>query len=88
MPSSEQILLAPTPFVIGIPASFILLKKITLPKDVWVIDLDTNSILQPRNEPPLPPMPEREDAYLKAHLYQVIIMRILNLFIFVMFQIR
>ena len=75
MPSSEQILLAPTPFVIGIPASFILLKKITLPKDVWVIDLDTNSILQPRNEPPLPPMPEREDAYLKAHLYQVFIMR-------------
>ena len=50
MPSSEQILLAPTPFVIGIPASFILLKKIQLPNDVWVIDLDANEIYQPKNE--------------------------------------
>ena len=72
MPSSEQILLAPTPYVIGIPASFVLLKKITLPKDVWVIDLDSNKIFQPKNESPLPNMPEREDAQLRAHLYQAL----------------
>ena len=72
MPSSEQILLAPTPFVIGIPASFVLLKKITLPKDVWVIDLDTNNIFQPKAECPLPAIPDREDAQLKSHLYQAL----------------
>lgn len=72
MPSSEQILLAPTPFVIGIPASFVLLKKISLPKDVWVVDLDTNKVYQPKDEPPLPKMPEIEKNQLKNHLFQAL----------------
>ncbi|CBY07943.1 unnamed protein product [Oikopleura dioica] len=72
MPSSEQILLAPTPFVIGIPASFVLLKKINLPQDVWVVDLDTNKIYQPKNEPDLPRLPELETTQLKSHLFQAL----------------
>ena len=72
MPSSEQILLAPTPFVIGIPASFILLKKIQLPSDVWVIDLDANEIYLPKNERKVPSLPETAGTQLKSHLYQAL----------------
>ena len=72
MPSSEQILLAPTPFVIGIPASFVLLKKINLPSDVWVIDLDANEIHKPGNEPEVPRLPEFAGQQLKTHLYQAL----------------
>ena len=34
--------------------------------------MDTNIILQPKEEDPLPNMPDREDAQLKAHLYQAL----------------
>lgn len=40
-----QLLLAPTPYLIGVPASFFLYKKdFTLPEDVWLIDLDSNKV--------------------------------------------
>lgn len=39
-------LLAPTPFIIGIPASFFQYKSnVELPDDVWLIDLDKNRVL-------------------------------------------
>jgi hypothetical protein len=37
--------LAPTPFIIGIPASFFQYKSnVELPDDVWLIDLDKNKV--------------------------------------------
>jgi len=43
MPGSEQLLLAPTPYVIGVPSSFFEVKKnFRFPTDVWKVDLDTN----------------------------------------------
>ena len=46
MNSAEQLLLAPTPFVIGVPASFFRYKAegFQMPGDVWVIDLDSNKV--------------------------------------------
>ncbi len=39
-------LLAPTPFIIGIPASFFQYKSnVELPDDVWLIDLDKNRVI-------------------------------------------
>lgn len=40
-----QLLLAPTPYIIGVPASFFLYKlDFKMPDDVWLIDLDTNRV--------------------------------------------
>ena len=46
MNSAEQLLLAPTPFVIGVPASFFRYKSegFQMPGDVWVVDLDSNKV--------------------------------------------
>uniref|UniRef100_A0A1I8JI88 UDENN domain-containing protein n=1 Tax=Macrostomum lignano TaxID=282301 RepID=A0A1I8JI88_9PLAT len=45
MASAEQLLLAPTPYIIGVPASFLLYKKnFCLPSDVWLVDLDANKV--------------------------------------------
>lgn len=45
MDGSEQLLLAPTPYIIGVPSSFLDSKRnIRLPDDVWLIDLDRPSI--------------------------------------------
>ncbi len=42
MNGSEQLLLAPTPYIIGVPTSFLGDKRnIKLPEDVWLVDLDT-----------------------------------------------
>ncbi|XP_046395565.1 MAP kinase-activating death domain protein isoform X5 [Ischnura elegans] len=71
MNSAEQLLLAPTPYVIGIPASFLLYKKnFRLPDDVWLVDLDSNKITMPSNGDELPPLPEPEGTILKNHLKQ------------------
>ncbi|KAL4225762.1 hypothetical protein ACF0H5_016451 [Mactra antiquata] len=75
MSSAEQLLLAPTPYLIGVPASFFLYKKdFTFPEDVWLVDLDSNKITSPsgggNNE--LPPMPEPEGSVLKNHLKQAL----------------
>lgn len=46
MNSAEQLLLAPTPFVIGVPASFFRYKcdGFQMPGDVWIVDLDSNKV--------------------------------------------
>ncbi|XP_069171410.1 MAP kinase-activating death domain protein isoform X23 [Procambarus clarkii] len=81
MSCSEQLLLAPTPFIIGIPASFLLYKKhfglplrapIRLPDDVWLVDLDANKITSPPACDDIPPLPEPECTILKNHLKQAI----------------
>ena len=40
MNGSEQLLLVPTPFIIGVPSSFFDTKGCHLPDDVWLVDLD------------------------------------------------
>ncbi|XP_069988793.1 MAP kinase-activating death domain protein isoform X4 [Penaeus vannamei] len=73
MSCSEQLLLAPTPFIIGIPASFLLYKKhFGLPDDVWLIDLDANKITAPPQCDDIPPLPEPECTILKNHLKQAL----------------
>ncbi|XP_033095553.1 MAP kinase-activating death domain protein-like isoform X4 [Anneissia japonica] len=73
MGSAEQLLLAPTPFVIGIPASFLLYKNnFGLPDDVWLIDLDSNRIVPPTDDNILPDLPEPEGSTLRAHLKQIV----------------
>ncbi|XP_060556939.1 MAP kinase-activating death domain protein-like isoform X7 [Ruditapes philippinarum] len=77
MSSAEQLLLAPTPYLIGVPASFFLYKKdFQLPEDVWLIDLDSNKINPPilaqYGSNDLPCMPEPEGSILKNHLKQAL----------------
>ncbi|XP_050509889.1 MAP kinase-activating death domain protein isoform X3 [Diabrotica virgifera virgifera] len=68
MSCAEQLLLAPTPFVIGLPASFLMYKKnFRLPDDVWLVDLDSNKLISPSE---IPPLPEPEGTILKNHLKQ------------------
>ncbi|XP_037249612.1 MAP kinase-activating death domain protein isoform X30 [Falco naumanni] len=71
MASAEQLLLAPTPYIIGVPASFFLYKlDFKMPDDVWLIDLDTNRVIVPTNAESLPALPEPEASELKKHLKQ------------------
>ncbi|CAH8295415.1 unnamed protein product, partial [Schistosoma turkestanicum] len=43
----ENLLLSPTPYLIGIPASFLSQKKdFRFPADVWLVDLDANKVSQ------------------------------------------
>ncbi|XP_059619149.1 MAP kinase-activating death domain protein isoform X5 [Phlebotomus argentipes] len=72
MSCAEQLLLAPTPFVIGIPASFLLYKKnFRLPDDIWLVDLDSNKLTSSGAcGDELPPLPEPEGTILKNHLKQ------------------
>ncbi|XP_068116640.1 MAP kinase-activating death domain protein isoform X3 [Hyperolius riggenbachi] len=71
MASAEQLLLAPTPYIIGVPASFFLYKSdFKVPDDIWLVDLDTNRVVVPTNAELLPPLPEPEASELKKHLKQ------------------
>ncbi|XP_075044235.1 MAP kinase-activating death domain protein isoform X18 [Mixophyes fleayi] len=71
MASAEQLLLAPTPYIIGVPASFFLYKSdFRMPDDVWLVDLDTNKVVVPSNAELLPVLPEPEASELKKHLKQ------------------
>ncbi|XP_071974825.1 MAP kinase-activating death domain protein isoform X20 [Engystomops pustulosus] len=71
MASAEQLLLAPTPYIIGVPASFFLYKSdFRMPDDVWLVDLDTNRVVAPTNAELLPVLPEPEASELKKHLKQ------------------
>ncbi|XP_023706235.1 MAP kinase-activating death domain protein isoform X5 [Cryptotermes secundus] len=74
MSCAEQLLLAPTPFVIGIPASFLLYKKnFRLPDDIWLVDLDSNKITPPSGSAEdVPSLPEPEGTILKNHLKQAL----------------
>lgn len=74
MASAEQLLLAPTPYIIGVPASFFLYKlDFKMPDDVWLIDLDTNRVIVPTNAESLPALPEPEASELKKHLKQCVV---------------
>ncbi|XP_062140908.1 MAP kinase-activating death domain protein isoform X2 [Drosophila sulfurigaster albostrigata] len=71
---AEQLLLAPTPFVIGVPASFLIYKKnFRLPDDIWVVDLDSTKLTPPTGGyDEIPPLPEPEGTILKNHLKQAL----------------
>nr|XP_060619277.1 MAP kinase-activating death domain protein isoform X17 [Anolis sagrei ordinatus] len=74
MASAEQLLLAPTPYIIGVPASFFLYKlDFKMPDDVWLVDLDTNKVIVPTNAELLPVLPEPEVLELKKHLKQCLV---------------
>ncbi|XP_025072446.1 MAP kinase-activating death domain protein isoform X5 [Alligator sinensis] len=74
MASAEQLLLAPTPYIIGVPASFFLYKlDFKMPDDVWLVDLDTNKVIVPTNAELLPILPEPEASELKKHLKQCLV---------------
>ncbi|XP_052758344.1 MAP kinase-activating death domain protein isoform X3 [Galleria mellonella] len=74
MSCAEQLLLAPTPFLIGIPATFLTYKKnFRLPDDIWLVDLDATKLISPTgNDQDLPPLPEPEGSVLKNHLKQAL----------------
>lgn len=79
MASAEQLLLAPTPYIIGVPASFFLYKTdFKMPDDVWLVDLDSNKVIAPSNAEILPPLPEPESTELKKHLKQALASMSLN----------
>lgn len=45
MSGSEQLLLVPTPYIIGVPTTFFDNKRnVKLPDDVWLVDLDKPQI--------------------------------------------
>ncbi|XP_050672474.1 MAP kinase-activating death domain protein isoform X2 [Leptidea sinapis] len=74
MSCAEQLLLAPTPFLIGIPATFLIYKKnFKLPDDIWLVDLDATKLTSPTgNDQELPALPEPESSVLKSHLKQAL----------------
>ncbi|XP_055298322.1 MAP kinase-activating death domain protein isoform X7 [Sitodiplosis mosellana] len=74
MSCAEQLLLAPTPFVIGIPASFLMYKKnFRLPDDIWLVDLDSNKLSPPTgSNEGIPVLPEPEGTILRSHLHQAL----------------
>ncbi|XP_069385761.1 MAP kinase-activating death domain protein isoform X31 [Paralichthys olivaceus] len=79
MASAEQLLLAPTPYIIGVPASFFLYKSdFKIPDDVWLVDLDSSKVVAPTNAELLPPLPEPEAGELKKHLKQALASMSLN----------
>ncbi|XP_028999348.1 MAP kinase-activating death domain protein isoform X18 [Betta splendens] len=79
MASAEQLLLAPTPYIIGVPASFFLYKSdFKMPDDVWLVDLDSSKVIAPTNAEILPPLPEPEALELKKHLKQALASMSLN----------
>ncbi|XP_077784559.1 MAP kinase-activating death domain protein isoform X36 [Podarcis muralis] len=79
MASAEQLLLAPTPYIIGVPASFFLYKlDFKMPDDVWLVDLDTNKVIVPTNAESVPVLPEPESLELKKHLKQALASMSLN----------
>ncbi|XP_055385928.1 MAP kinase-activating death domain protein isoform X2 [Condylostylus longicornis] len=74
MNCAEQLLLAPTPFVIGVPGSFIAqkTKHFRLPDDIWIIDMDTTKLTTPAENFDIPSLPEPEAANLKVELKQAL----------------
>ncbi|XP_068627547.1 MAP kinase-activating death domain protein [Battus philenor] len=74
MSCAEQLLLAPTPFLIGIPATFLTYKKnFRLPDDIWLVDLDATKLICPTgSDQDLPALPEPESSVLKNHLKQAV----------------
>ncbi|UJR10094.1 hypothetical protein I4U23_014316 [Adineta vaga] len=74
MTGAEQLLLIPTPFIIGVPASFFPYKGMSSTQfdDIWIVDLDANQIIQPRQAEPFFDIPEFEYNILSNHLKQAL----------------
>lgn len=73
MSSAEQLLLAPTPYIIGFPSSFFKFRpNFTLPNDVWIVDLDANRVKKPSNVEDLPPLPDYEGNILIQNLQKIL----------------
>jgi hypothetical protein len=73
MSSAEQLLLAPTPYIIGFPSSFFKFRpNFSLPNDIWIVDLDTNKVKEPANVEELPPLPNYEGNILKQNLQKIL----------------
>lgn len=73
MKETEQLLLAPTPFIIGVPSNFLQYRtNFQLPDDVWLVDLDRNKIFPARGCEPIPDLPEPEHSILRRNLNQVL----------------
>ncbi|XP_035783817.1 MAP kinase-activating death domain protein-like isoform X2 [Anopheles albimanus] len=74
MGSAEQLLLAPTPYIIGLPATFLLYKRnFRLPDDIWLVDLDSNKLTPASGDmEAIPMLPEPEGGILKNHLKQAL----------------
>ncbi|EDO49267.1 predicted protein [Nematostella vectensis] len=70
MANAEQLLLAPTPYVIGVPASFFRYKSkdFQIPGDLWVFDLDSSKVKIPMSADELPDLPEEEGQVLIRRL--------------------
>ncbi|CAF3868387.1 unnamed protein product [Adineta steineri] len=74
MTGAEQLLLIPTPFIIGVPASFFPYKGMGSKRfdDIWIVNLDTNQIISPRHAEPCFDIPEYEYNILSNHLKQAL----------------
>eukprot|EP00094_Tigriopus_californicus_P007677 TCALIF_07393-PA protein Name:"Similar to rab3-GEF MAP kinase-activating death domain protein (Drosophila melanogaster)" AED:0.23 eAED:0.14 QI:0/0.48/0.46/0.88/0.96/0.96/26/0/2175 len=75
MSGSEQLLLAPTPYIIGLPTSFLACKRnMKLPEEIWLVDLDAATIVPPNGTSicDIPTFPEPEAKALKTHLKQAL----------------
>ncbi|KAK4472012.1 hypothetical protein MN116_005388, partial [Schistosoma mekongi] len=69
----ENLLLSPTPFLIGIPATFLSQKTdFRFPADVWLVDLDTNKMMGSSLLESIPPLPEKEGELLCENLHQAL----------------
>ncbi|CAH8536336.1 unnamed protein product [Schistosoma bovis] len=69
----ENLLLSPTPFLIGIPATFLSQKTdFRFPADVWLVDLDANKMMGSSLLEPIPLLPEKEGKILCENLDQAL----------------
>ncbi|KAL4104662.1 hypothetical protein QTP88_019944 [Uroleucon formosanum] len=72
LPKSEMLFESPVPYVVGVPSSFFLTKRdFRFPKDVWIVDLDSNKITPPiviNREDAIPQLPKSESLTLKNNL--------------------
>lgn len=61
LPNAEQILLSPTPFLIGIPSSFLKEKGQHVPlSEILLVDIDSGQLIYGSSLPPLPDFPTQE----------------------------
>ncbi|XP_026819862.1 MAP kinase-activating death domain protein isoform X3 [Rhopalosiphum maidis] len=72
LPKSEMLFESPVPYVVGVPSSFFSTKRdFRFPKDVWIVDLDSNKITPPivvNREDAIPQLPKSEASTLKNNL--------------------
>jgi hypothetical protein len=60
---------SPAPFLIGVPASFFHCRRgVKQPNDVWLVDLDTQEMVEPQVKTSFPDLPEAEVNVLKTKL--------------------